>query len=207
MTTRQLVTVSAGTGNPSATRMLADRLTDATTAELGERGIGVDVRRVELRDHAHDIVNMMLTGHGSQELTEVIEVLTRADGVVLVTPLYQGSMSGLFKSFLDVIDKDHLRDMPVVLGATGGTERHSLALEYAIRPILTYLHADTAVTSVFAATDDWAGKGDQVAPLPRRIERAARELAEKMAVRENSGPADPYAEVEDFATMMEGLAR
>lgn len=163
------------------------------------------VETIELRDVAHEIVNAMLTGFATGDLATVIEKVTGADGLVLVTPLFTTTYSGLFKYFVDILDKDALVDMPVLLGATGGTPRHSLALEYSMRPLLTYLRADVATTSVFAATDDWAGEGDKVNPLPGRIRRAGRELAELVADRENAGPADLYTDVPTFDQMFGAL--
>ncbi|GAA1629790.1 FMN reductase [Georgenia ruanii] len=205
MSERTIVAVSAGLGQPSSTRLLADRLSEATVAELGQRGGSARVETVELRDVAHEVINAMLTGFPTGALREVIEKVTGADGLILVTPLFTTTYSGLFKSFVDILDKDALVDMPVLLGATGGTPRHSLALEYSMRPLFTYLRADVATTSVFAATDDWAGEGDKVNPLPARIQRAGRELAEMVASRENTGPADLYDDVPSFDQMLGNL--
>ena len=160
---------------------------------------------IELRDLAHDVVNAMLTGFPSGDLAGALETVTGADGVIAVTPLFTTTYSGLFKSFVDVLDKDSLTGMPVLLGATGGTPRHSLALEYSVRPLFTYLRADVASTSVFAATDDWAGEADRANPLPARIRRAGRELAEMVAVRENEGPADVFADAPSFAQLLGDL--
>jgi FMN reductase len=201
-TARTLVVVSAGLSNPSSTRLLADRLTDATARELERLGDDVTVVNLELRDHAHAIVDAMLTGFPTGELAEALEQLVAADGVIAVTPLFTTTYSGLFKSFVDIVDKDSLRDMPVLLGATGGTPRHSLALDYSVRPLFSYLRTDVLATTVFAATDDWAGQGDEENPLPRRIERAGRELAERVHGRENAGPADPFAAAPSFADLL-----
>lgn len=205
MSERTIVVVSAGLGRPSSTRLLADRLAGATVTELEARGVTAAVETVELRDVAHEIVNTMLTGFATGALAEVMDKVTRADGLVAVTPIFTTTYSGLFKSFVDVIDKDALVGMPVLLGATGGTARHSLALEYSVRPLLTYLRADVATTSVFAATEDWAGETDAVNPLPNRIARAGRELAEMVAARENAGPADLYGDVPSFDQMFRNL--
>ncbi|GAA2796441.1 FMN reductase [Saccharopolyspora taberi] len=205
MSERTIVAISAGIGQPSSTRMLADRLSAAVTEQLAVREITADVRTVELRDVAHDVVNAMLTGFPAGELTGVLDAVTGADGLIAVTPLFTTTYSGLFKSFVDILDNESLTGKPVLLGATGGTPRHSLALEYSMRPLFTYLHAEVTTTSVFAATDDWAGEGDKVNPLPARIRRAGRELAEAVAAREPSGPADPYGAVPDFEQMMREL--
>ena len=201
-TTRTIAVVSAGLSRPSSTRLLADRLAQATVDELAARGLTTEVRTFELRDVAHDVVNTMLTGFPSGGLPALLEAVTGADGVIAVTPLFTTTYSGLFKSFVDVLDKDSLVGMPVLLGATGGTPRHSLALDYSVRPLFTYLRADVAATSVFAATDDWAGEADAVNPLPARIRRAGRELAEMVAARENDGPGDLFGDAPSFAQLL-----
>jgi len=206
MTERTIVALSAGLGQPSSTRLLADRLAEATATELADRGQRPEVRVVELRDHAHDIVNAMLTGVPSPALAEVIATVTGADALIAVTPLFTTTYSGLFKSFVDVLDKDSLVGLPVLLGATGGTARHSLALEYSIRPLFTYLRADVATTSVFAATDDWAAGSttDEPSTLPTRIRRAGAELATTVAARGPRGPQDPFAGAPSFADLLGG---
>ena len=202
---RTLVVVSAGLSQPSSTRLLADRLADATVAELAARGVTARVQTIELRDLAHEVVNMTLTGFASGALAEALEKVTAADGLIAVTPVFSASYSGLFKSFVDVVDKDALAGMPVLLGATGGTGRHSLVLEYAMRPLFAYLHADVVGTGVFAATDDWSdGGGDDVKPLPERIRRAGRELAETVADREPARPVGLYDAVPSFEDLLGG---
>jgi FMN reductase len=201
-TTRTIAVVTAGLSQPSSTRLLADRLAQATLEELSSRGVTAEVRTFELRDIAHDVVNMMLTGFPSATLQDVLDAVTGADGVIAVTPLFTTTYSGLFKSFVDVLDKDSLIGMPVLLGATGGTPRHSLALDYSVRPLFSYLRADVAPTTVFAATDDWAGEADDANPLPARIRRAGRDLAEMVASRQNQGPADVFADAPSFAQLL-----
>ncbi|MFC7406367.1 FMN reductase [Georgenia alba] len=205
MNERTIVAISAGLGQPSSTRLLADRLTEATTAELASRNVGARVETIELRGIAHEIVNAMLTGFPTGSLREALDTMTAADGLVLVSPLFTTTYSGLFKSFIDVIDKDSLTGMPVLLGATGGTARHSLALEYSMRPLLTYLRADVVPTSVFAATDDWSGEVDTVNPLPARIRRAGKELADRVAERPADGAAGLYDDVPSFDQMLRGI--
>ncbi|AWB85993.1 FMN reductase [Mycetocola zhujimingii] len=193
MTTRKLAVVSAGLSQPSSTRMLADRLTDATVARLKEQGVEVEVTTVELRDVATDVMNNMLTGFASPKLEAVIDAVTGADGLIAVTPIFTTSYSGLFKSFFDVLDNRSLTDMPVLIGATAGTARHSLALDYALRPMFTYLHAVVVPTSVFAASEAWGSGADTVKTLPDRIDRAASELVPLVAASDRSGQVrDPF---------------
>jgi FMN reductase len=197
---RRIAVVSAGLSTPSSTRMLADRLGAAVVAELAERGIPASVDAFELRDYAHDITNAMLTGFAPAGLESMINTVVSADAVIAVTPIFSTSYSGLFKSFVDVLDTESLIGTPVLIGATAGTPRHSLAIDYAIRPLFAYLHADAVSTGVFAASADWGGTGDQVATLPARIKKGAAELADAIARRDTATGSDPY----DPATYLNG---
>ncbi|MFC5176064.1 FMN reductase [Nocardioides taihuensis] len=167
MTTR-LVVVSAGLSNPSSTKLLADRLTAATVEALED----VEVTHVELRHLAHQLTDQLLTGFPGPELAAAEAAAAAADGLVVVTPVFSASYSGLFKTFFDVLEAGSLDGTPVLVAATAGTARHSLVLEHALRPLFTYLHAVVVPTGVFAATDDFAGTD-----LDQRIARAAGELA------------------------------
>ncbi|HYF74814.1 MAG TPA: CE1759 family FMN reductase, partial [Nocardioides sp.] len=95
----------------------------------------------------------------------------RADALVVVTPVFSASYSGLFKTFFDVLEPGTLDGKPVLVGATAGTPRHSLVLEHALRPLFSYLHATVVPTGVFAASGDFGDRG-----LDERIDRAAGEL-------------------------------
>ncbi len=185
MTGLRIAVVSAGLSSPSSTRMLADRLARATVAQLASDAAPVEVDTFELRDYAHEITNNLLTGFAAPPLEAMINAVVSADAVIAVTPIFTTSYSGLFKSFIDILEPDALAGTPVLLGANAGTARHSLAIDYALRPLFAYLHADTVSTGVFAASVDWGGAGDEVAPLSERIDKGARELAD--AVRRHHG--------------------
>lgn len=202
-TRRSLVVVSAGLGEPSTTRLLADRLATAAERRLADRGISVDRTTIELRAHAQDLVNHLLTGFAPTPLQATIDAVLAADGLVAVTPIFNASYSGLFKLFCDVIERDALAGMPVLLGATGGTARHSLALEHAMRPLFAYLSADVVPTAVYAAAEDWGvGSRSDDAGLVERIDRGAGELAGAIAGREHHAPADPFADPVPFAELL-----
>ena len=192
MSTRTLAVVTAGLSEPSSTRLLADRLTTATVAALRERGVEVTVEVVELRGHARDLADNLVTGFANEPLQASVDTVVGADALIAVTPIFSASYSGLFKTFFDVLDKDGLTGTPVVLGATAGTARHSLVLEHAMRPLFAYLRAVTVPTAVFAASEDWAGGDGTTGGLAERIVRAAGELADVVAGRPPAGPTDPY---------------
>ena len=176
--THRVVAVTAGLSVPSSTRLLTDRLVGALESQMGNRGESVEVEVVELREHAQAIASHLTSGFASGPLAHVIDRVETADALIVVTPVFAASYSGLFKSFVDLIDPDALDGTPVLVAATAGTARHSLVLEHAMRPLFSYLHAVVLPTGVFAATDDFAGDD-----LGHRIERAAAELADALVGR------------------------
>ncbi|MFF4276433.1 CE1759 family FMN reductase [Streptomyces sp. NPDC001536] len=163
----KLVVVSAGLSVPSSTRLLADRLAAAV-----DRIAPAEVQVVEVRDLAVEIAHHLTSGFPGRALAAAQDAVARADALIVVTPVFSASYSGLFKSFFDVLDKDALVGKPVLIAATGGSARHSLVLDHALRPLFSYLRAVVVPTGVYAASEDWGAEG-----LDRRIERAAGELA------------------------------
>ncbi|KJK59122.1 CE1759 family FMN reductase [Saccharothrix sp. ST-888] len=183
-----LAVVSAGLSQPSSTRLLADRLAAATSAHLAEAGREVQVQRHELRPLATLISHHLLSGFPAPALAQALEQVSGADALIAVSPVFSASYSGLFKSFFDLFEPGALAGKPVLIAATGGTARHSLALEHALRPLFAYQRALLAPTAVFAASEDWGGTGDALTDtLPVRIERAGAELA-ALAVAAASAP-------------------
>ncbi|MFG2573049.1 CE1759 family FMN reductase [Streptomyces sp. NPDC048481] len=178
----KLVVVSAGLSVPSSTRLLADRLTQAV-----RRREPVDVQVVELRDLAVEIAHHLTNGFPAGKLAAALDAVAAADGLIVVTPVFSASYSGLFKSFFDVMDQEALAGKPVLIAATGGSARHSLVLEHALRPLFSYLRAVVVPTAVYAASEDWGAQG-----LPERIERAAGELVPLMTAL-SGAPAAPAA--------------
>jgi FMN reductase len=163
----RLVVVSAGTSDPSTTRMLADRL----VARVSALDPSATVSVIELRELAADIANAMTSGLISPKLRQAIDALGEADGIIAAAPVYKAGPSGLFMSFFQVLDNDLLIGKPVLLAATAGTARHALVADDLMRPVFAYLRALTAPTSVFAAPEDWNDPS-----LSARVDRAAREL-------------------------------
>lgn len=126
----EFLVVSGGLSVPSSTRLLADRLSDALREVAGADHV-IEVH--ELRDSAHQAVDFVLTGFAHGALEELHARVRTADAIVLVTPIYSQAIAGLMKTFLDTLDPQWLRNKPVLLAATGGTERHQLAIDYSLR--------------------------------------------------------------------------
>jgi len=197
----RVVVVSGGLGEPSTTRLLADRLVTATEEALTDPNAEVSV--VELRDLARDITDAMLTRVPSPALQAALDAVTSADGLGVVSPVFSASYSGLFKSFFDVLDPAAIQGTPVLIAATGGTERHSMVLDYALRPLFSYLHAVVVPTGVFAATSDW-GSREWTKRLVARIERAAGELVRLVEHAPADPPKDPYSQPTPFEDLLFG---
>jgi FMN reductase len=169
---RRLVIISAGISEPSSTRMLADRIAQRTLELLREAGTEASTDVIELAPLAVDIATANVAGFPSERLQAAIEQMASADALIAATPVYKAGISGLFKSFIDVLDDDLLIAKPVLLAATAGSNRHALVVDEQMRPLFAYMRALILPTSVFAGPDDWGAT-----ELGDRIGRSATELA------------------------------
>lgn len=203
-----VVVVSAGMSDASSTRLLADRLAEAARDSLV--GVPVQIMDVDLRPLAHAITDHLLTGFPAPQLRSALETVTAADALIAATPTFKASYSGLFKSFFDLFEEGALENLPVLVAATGGTARHSLMLDTAMRPLFAYLKALVLPLGVYAATEDWAGNS-----LDARIRGAGGHLASMLApVRDERAPGgtspgilrgergEEFSGVPDFAELL-----
>ncbi|WP_108990323.1 CE1759 family FMN reductase [Streptomyces coelicoflavus] len=219
----KLVVVSAGLSVPSSTRLLGDRLAAvAAPAATAPEPAPADVQVIELRDLAVQIAHTFTNGFPAPALADAFAEVAAADGLIVVTPVFSASYSGLFKSFFDalsVTDEYALTGKPVLIAATGGTGRHSLVLDHAPprsnalargdphRPLFAYLKAVVVPTGVYAASEDWGAEG-----LDARIGRAGTELAALMAGLSGSSTVrrpprrDSFEEVTPFEQRLAALS-
>jgi FMN reductase len=186
--TFNLVMVSAGTSDPSSTKLLADRTAQRVTALAERRGAAVRTRVIDLRELATDITTALTNQLVTPKLQQAVDALGAADGIIAATPVYKAGPSGLFTSFFHVLDNDLLIGKPVVLAATAGTARHARVVDDQMRALFAYLRTLPVPTSLFAAPEDWgtgiggAGasgareNGGEQDALSKRIDRAAFEL-------------------------------
>lgn len=202
---RKLLVLSAGLSTPSSTRMLADQLVRSARRALEAAGHPVQERTIELREVAHDATDALLTHFPNERFGDLNSAIREADAVIAVTPVFNTGPSGLFKIVIDALDTELWRGKPVLLGATAGTARHSLTLEYGIRPIFQYLKAEVVPTGVFAASGDFGtatvSEADG-APLASRADRAGAELAALLGARAGAVAAAPSS-AEDSRTAHE----
>ncbi|MFZ7088107.1 CE1759 family FMN reductase [Curtobacterium sp. RRHDQ10] len=218
-----IAVVSAGLSDPSSSRLLADRLADAAVSALADPSLPSDaagafrthdtertggatrIVHVDLRPLAHQITDAMLTRFAPPALDAAIAAVVGADALVFVAPVFTAGMSGLAKSFLDVLEPTALVDMPVLVGATAGSSRHSLVIEHGMRPVFSYLRASVVPTAVFVATDDW-GSAEAAVGLEQRVGRAGEELAHGIRVSRRR-PVAASAAVTDFASLLGSLGQ
>ena len=200
MNPTRVVVVSAGVGEPSSTRLLADRLAASVQAQRDS----VVVETVDLREIAVDIARSMIAGFPVGAADPAVKAVVEADAVIAATPVFNASYSGLFKSFFDIIDKDSFAGKPVLIAATGGSPRHSMVLDHAVRPMFSYLRAVVVPTGVYAASEDWAGTSGDTATLADRVDRAAGELVALLGgTRTTPSPVDDdEAGIANFARLL-----
>jgi FMN reductase len=167
----RLAVVSAGISDPSSTSLIADRVASRVTALAAERRRSVVITVIELREIATEVSNALVSQLVSPRLQHAMTVLGEADGIIASTPVYKAGPSGLFTSFLDVLDDDLIIGKPVLLAASAGTARHALVTDGEMRSMFAYLRALAVPTSLFAAPEDWSDPA-----LNKRIDRAALEL-------------------------------
>ena len=113
-----------------------------------------------------------------------VATILSADALVIASPVYKGSYSGLFKHLFDLLDPVSLAGKPILLAATGGGDRHALIIEHQLRPLFGFFEAQTLATGVYASDTDFAA-GQPVAPaLLTRLDRAVDQFAPWFARRQ-----------------------
>ena len=177
MSAVRILVLSAGHAPASSTARLGELVGRRAAALLADAGVAAEVVHLRLRDHAAAVTEALVTGQVGDELAAAVASVQVADALVVVTPTVNASFSGLLKCFLDVLPLDTLRGLPCIIAATGGTQRHTLVLDQAVRPLLGFLRAVVLPTGLFVTADEWSGAvpGEGLAA---RVDAAASELAD-----------------------------
>ncbi len=171
-TSINIAVVNGGVSDPSSTRLLTDRIAQKAVDALAAAGLRASVGTIDLGPMAVDIARSLVSGLPGESVQAAIDRLAAADGIIVGTPVYKAGVSGLFKSFADLIDNDLLLAKPVILAATGGSARHAMVVDEHLRPLFAFLRTIPMPTSLYAAPEDWASP-----ELGTRISRAAAEFA------------------------------
>jgi FMN reductase len=163
-----VVAVSGGTYRPSRTLVLTQAVLDA----LGEQ-LPVEARIIELADIARPLGAALSRQELSAELEATLREIESADLLVVASPVYRGSYPGLLKHLFDLVDMNALIDTPVLLAATGGSERHALVLDHQLRPLFSFFQSITLPIGVYASEADFANYQISSDTLRARIQLAA----------------------------------
>lgn len=189
MSALRVVALTGGISFPSSSRLLADLLLDRTAAHLEAQGREATTSPVEVRDVAADAATANVLGSRSPELTAALTAVEDADLLVAASPVFRGSYSGVFKTFVDLLDGRALAGKPVLLAAVGGTVRHTLVIDQALRPLFAFMGAVLVPTGVYASTADWNAERLPTAALAERADRAAAQLARLAVLVDGAAPA------------------
>ena len=140
---------------------------------------------------------------GEPAIARVLAQLRQADAVVVATPVYKAAYSGLLKAFLDLLPQDALAGKLVLPLATGGSQSHMLALDYALRPVLASMSARFILPSIYATSEQLGRAVDGslalAAPIAVRVAQGVEQLATELravAPRPVAEPAEAKAEIQ-----------
>ncbi|WP_286897241.1 FMN reductase [Achromobacter sp. UBA2119] len=146
----RLVAVSGGMQRPSRTTALAEELLTLIANE-----IPCEPRLVEMGRIAPQLAGATWRSNLPDSVERELTAVEQADVLVVVTPVYRGSYTGLFKHFFDFIHQDALIDKPVLLAATGGSQRHALIIDHQLRPLFSFFQARTLPLGIYATDEDF----------------------------------------------------
>lgn len=143
------VIVNGGLNRPSRTRTLLDALQDRLSEE-----VPLDVEFVDLVDLIDDIGTQLWRDKLPERALKAIRSIEQAEFLIVGTPVFRGSLPGLFKHLFDLVDLQALDGKPVLLAATGGSARHSLVIDHQLRPLFGFFQALTLPIGVYATPED-----------------------------------------------------
>src|SRR3954462_8304720 len=183
MSPPRLVGISGNLKQPSRTRSLVE----AVTAAVARRR-DIDLSVYDLLDAGPGLGAAYARGDLTPAAARVVEAIETADALIVGTPVYKGSYTGLFKHLFDLVDPGALTNKPVVLTATGGGPRHALVVEHQLRPLFGFFTALTVPTAVYASDEDFRGAVLVKDQTLDRVAIAARQLGQLLGAPENVAP-------------------
>jgi FMN reductase len=164
MTAIKLVAVSGGLGRPSRAAALAS----AIAAEIAAT-TRVETHSISVADLVPDLAGVISAKDAPASVSDAVRVIETADALIVATPVYRGSYTGLFKHLFDLVDHEALIGKPVLLAATGGSERHSLVIDHQLRPLFAFFQALTLPLGVYASDKDFSNYEVSSDALKERI--------------------------------------
>ncbi|QXZ10652.1 FMN reductase [Comamonas sp. Y33R10-2] len=184
-TTRPLrvVAVSGGLQRPSKSAALAEHLLELIASEIPCQPHLIEIGQIATQ-FAGAVWRSQLPGAVVQQLAAV----EQADVLIVVTPVFRGSYTGLFKHFFDFIEQDALIDKPILLAATGGSERHVLVIDHQLRPLFSFFQARTLPLGIYATDKDFSGYQLQSEALIERANLAVQRALPILQLTQRTAP-------------------
>lgn len=179
MPSQTVVGFSGNFTRPSKTRAFVTHIVDTIAARfvLGSETFDIEDlgQSFPVAKSARDL---------DAQARRVIDEVVGAQVLVVGSPTYKGSYTGLFKHFFDLVDPTALRGKPVLLTATGGGERHMLLMEHQMRPLFAFFEALAMPTSIYATEKDFA-EGLPVSPgIVARMEQGIAQVGVALSALE-----------------------
>ena len=163
----KVVGVSGSLHEPSRTTGLVRAILD----EVAER-TAADVTLIEVTALGPGFAGALRRDQVAPEVEAALELIESADLLVVGTPVYRASFTGLFKHLFDFVGQYELVGTPVLLTATGGGERHALIIEHQLRPLFAFFQALTLPIGVYASDTDFTSAKLVSPDIQRRVEQA-----------------------------------
>lgn len=145
-----IVAVSGGLNHPSKTESLIQAILD----ELS-KATPINIHFIKFSEIGHLLGGAIYRNQLPQRVQDDLAAVEAADALIVGTPVYRASFTGLFKHFFDFVEQTALADVPVLLAASGGSDRHALVLEHQLRPLFSFFQAQTLPIGVYATDRDF----------------------------------------------------
>ena len=165
----KVVAVSGSVSSPSKTEVLIQTIIDQFK-ETQE----IDVHFVKLSTIGRDLSGALFRSELPTHIKDDLTVIENADLLIVGTPVYRASFTGLFKHLFDFVDQNALIDVPILLSASGGSHRHALILEHQLRPLFSFFQAHTLPIGVYAIDNDFKNYQVTSSALDNRIQLAVQ---------------------------------
>jgi len=160
----KVVAVSGSVQRPSRTLVLVEQLIAALVDQ-----VPIELHLIEVGKLAPQLGPALYRSQLPEAVEAELQAIESADLLIVASPVYRGSYTGLFKHLFDLVHQDALIDVPVLLAATGGSDRHSLVIDHQLRPLFSFFQARTAPLGVYASEQDFTGYEVSSAALRERI--------------------------------------
>jgi FMN reductase len=178
MSRLKLVAVSGGLSRPSRSATLATAIAEQIAAAVPS-----EVRLLEVADLVSKLPGVISAKDAPQEISDAVRAIESADALIVSTPVYRASYTGLFKHLFDLVHHEALIDTPVLLAATGGSDRHALVIEHELRPLFSFFQALTLPLGVYATDRDFENYKIVSEDLKARIGLATRNVDRHLRAR------------------------